>query len=245
MLGDCIVSVGFCREIVIVDSGSTDGTLELVEAYADAGYPIRLIRRRWEGFARQKQFALEQATSPWCLSIDADERVDDDLARVLARLDLSAENGVDGWRMRRRDYLPGYGYTPAIVSTKSILRLVRRGKARFDMRKLVHESIELEGASAELKGGTLLHFRDIPLEEEARKANDYAVLKARQRIAEGKSPSLLKLVCNPFARFASAYFLQRYFLCGRAGFVYAGVLGYYTFLTEANHYRLSVQTRRA
>ena len=76
VLGECIESLDFCREIVIVDSGSTDGTLALIESYAAQGYPIRLISNAWPGFARQKQFALEQCREPWCLSMDSDERLD-------------------------------------------------------------------------------------------------------------------------------------------------------------------------
>ena len=73
-LADCIASLAGFAEIVIVDSGSTDGTLDIIRACAARGVPIRLIEREWPGYTRQKQFAMEQCTQEWCLNLDADER---------------------------------------------------------------------------------------------------------------------------------------------------------------------------
>jgi len=82
-LGNCIESLQCCKEIVIVDSGSKDGTLELIEKYKSDGYPIKFIHNDWPGYAAQKQFALEQCSEPWCLSIDSDERLDEILKNEL------------------------------------------------------------------------------------------------------------------------------------------------------------------
>ena len=71
-LGRCIESLDLCAEIVIVDSGSSDGTLALIETFVERGFPIRLFHESWRGYAGQKQFALEQCREPWCLNIDAD-----------------------------------------------------------------------------------------------------------------------------------------------------------------------------
>ena len=75
-----------CAEIIVVDSGSTDATLTIVRDFIARGWPIKLIERDWPGYAKQKQFALEQATQPWVLSIDADEWLDDELRGDLPRL---------------------------------------------------------------------------------------------------------------------------------------------------------------
>src|SRR5690606_32494469 len=71
-LGECIESLAECAEIVIVDSGSTDGTIPLIQSYVDRGWPIRLFKEPWRGYAGQKQFALEQCRQEWCFNIDAD-----------------------------------------------------------------------------------------------------------------------------------------------------------------------------
>ena len=110
-LANCIESLYRCAEIVIVDSGSTDGTAGLVDDYVSRGWPIRFLTENWRGYAAQKQFALEQCTQPWCLSIDADERLDSTLRRELPNL-LEAPEDVAAWRFPRRPYLIGYGYTP-------------------------------------------------------------------------------------------------------------------------------------
>ena len=98
VLGNCIESLKGCAEIVIVDSGSTDGTIELVQEYVARGWPIRFMHQDWLGYAAQKQFALEQCTQPWCLSLDADERLDAELQAALPEL-MKAPEEVAGWRL--------------------------------------------------------------------------------------------------------------------------------------------------
>ena len=76
----CIRSLGMCSEIVVVDSGSTDRTLEILAALKDEGFPLLILSEKWRGYGGQKQFAMERCTEPWCLSIDSDERVSPHLA---------------------------------------------------------------------------------------------------------------------------------------------------------------------
>ena len=139
-LANCIRSLDRCEEIVIVDSGSTDNTTGLVKEFQKAGWPIRFIHQKWLGYAAQKQFALDQCKQPWSLNIDSDERLDEDLRALMPRL-VEAEDKVDGWRIRRRAYLIGYGYTPKHVYERSNLRLVRKGRAAYDLTQRVHEGL--------------------------------------------------------------------------------------------------------
>jgi len=99
-IGKCLTSLEGFAEVVVVDSGSTDGTLAVVRERAAAGQPIRLIEQPWLGYARQKQFALDEAREDWILSIDADEWLDDALRAELPRL-ISAGPSLAGWRLRR------------------------------------------------------------------------------------------------------------------------------------------------
>src|SRR5690349_7513078 len=85
-IGKCLESLSGFAEIVVVDSGSTDGTLAIVDDFARRGFPIRLVRQPWLGYARQKQLALDLATEPWAFSIDADEWLDEDLRASLPHL---------------------------------------------------------------------------------------------------------------------------------------------------------------
>ena len=91
-IGKCLESLSDFAEIVVVDSGSSDATLAIVDEFIRRGFPIRLINQAWLGYARQKQFALDQAREPWVFSIDADEWLDDDLRASLPRLMAADES---------------------------------------------------------------------------------------------------------------------------------------------------------
>lgn len=239
VIGPCIESVDFCHEIVIVDSGSTDGTIELVEAYRSKGYPIRLIRRGWPGFAKQKQFAMDQCSGPWCIMLDADERLDADLKQAIAALPAQIDD-VSAFSIKEREYIVGYGYTPWYVHARFNIRLIKKGTASFDEKAMVHESLIIDGPVQKLRGGTILHHRALSITDDATRTSTYAALKARQTFQAGRRTNLRRLIFAPAGRFAKSYFLQRFFLCGKAGFIYSAMLAQYAFLTEARLYRFSL-----
>jgi glycosyltransferase involved in cell wall biosynthesis len=237
-IGKCLASLSDFAEIVVVDSGSVDGTLAVVDEYIRRGFPIRLISQGWLGYARQKQFALDQARAPWVFSIDADEWLDDDLRASLPRL-MAADESVAGWKVRRS--LTLYGRSKPVsrwTRPEHILRLVRRGRARFDPALIVHEGLVAEGETPIARQGLLRHERALPLDEQMKKEIAYARLKAEQRLKQGRRPSTLKLVFNPPVYFLRIFFWNRFFLCGRAGFIHAATGAMYSLMTEAIHRQL-------
>jgi len=243
-IGACLQSLADCAEIVVVDSGSSDRTLAIVEDFASRGFPIRLFRREWPGYAKQKQFALEQARQDWVISIDADEWLDDDLRAELPNL-LEASPEVGGWRLPR--VLTLYGETeppPPSVRPDPILRLVRRTRARFDEDVLVHEGLVVEGEMRDVGRGLLRHERGLRLDAQMPKEILYARLKAEQRIAAGKRPSVLKLVFNPPMYFFRIFVLRRVFLCGAPGFIHAMTGAIYSFMAEALHFQMAREKRK-
>ena len=234
-IGKCLSSLEGLSEIVVVDSGSTDGTLAVVEDYSRRGFPIRLIRQPWLGYAGQKQFALDQACEPWILSVDADEWLDDDLRAALPRL-IAADEAIAGWELRRT--LTLYGSIKPVspwTRPEHILRLVRRGRAHFDASLLVHEGLIVEGSTEIARSGLLRHERGLPLDEQMKKEIVYARLKAEQRLERGRKPSWLKLLLNPPIYFLRIFFWNRFFLCGWAGVIHAATGATYSFMTEAMH----------
>lgn len=231
-LENCLLSLSQCSEIVIVDSGSTDGTPTLIRRFQEEGWPIRIIQQNWLGYAGQKQFALEQCVQPWALNLDADERLDVAFRESFPEL-LMAPPEVVGWRIPRRNYLVGYGYTPENVTERPFLRLIRKGSGHYDLSRKVHEGIVATGATRVVSRGSLLHYRPLPIEEYLQKLNVYSTLKADQLMAEGKSPRYARLFLNPVFYFCRLYFRRRLFRCGIPGFIEAAANGVYSFLTEA------------
>jgi len=243
-IGACLASLEGLAEIVVVDSGSTDRTLAIVGDLARRGLPVRLIHQDWLGYAAQKQFAIDQAKEPWVLSIDADEWLDEALRAELPRL-LTADGAVAGWKLRRT--LTLYGRAAPVSSwtrPELILRLVRRGRARFEPDLLVHEGLVADGETRIAPGGLLRHERGLPLDEQMRKEIVYARLKAEQRLARGRRPSLLKLLLNPPIYFLRIFFWNRFFLCGWSGFVHAMTGAIYSFMTEAMHWQFYYARKR-
>jgi len=238
-IGKCLESLRDCAEIIVVDSGSTDATLAIVDDFVRRGFPIRLIHQPWLGYALQKQFALDQTKGRWVLSVDADEWLDDDLRASLPRL-MAADESVAGWKVRRS--LTLYGRSKPVsrwTRPEHILRLVRGGRARFDPALIVHEGLVADhGETPIAREGLLRHERSLPLNEQMRKEIVYARLKAEQRLKLGRKPSTLKLVFNPPIYFLRIFFWNRFFLCGWAGFIHAATGAMYSLMTEAIHRQL-------
>ncbi len=239
-LENCIRSLYQFQEIIIVDSGSKDGTPDLVRRYQEAGWPIRFMHQDWLGYAAQKQFAMEQTTLPWCLNIDSDERLDEDFREELPTL-LEAPPEVHAWSIHRRPYLIGYGYSPKNVKERAILRMVRRGQGRYDLNLRVHEGIVVAGKVRISPRGSLLHYTPLPIEEQILKQNKYSTLKCRQLIEAGKKPRKIRLVFNPAVYFLRLYFHHRLCRCGFPGFIQAMTGAVYSFLTEAKIYQAHAQ----
>ncbi len=242
-LGKCIESLEGCTEIIIVDSGSTDGTGPLVQSYIDKGWPIRFMYEPWRGYAGQKQFALEQCSEPWCLNIDADERLDDALQYALPDL-LSAPAEIVGWKLARRPYLIGHGYTPENVRERKNLRLIRNGKGSYDLSQKVHEGIVPTGPVRSSRRGSLLHYRPLIIDEQILKENKYSTLKADQQLAEGRKAKLSNLLFSPWLYFLRLYFKNGLWRCGMPGFIEAATGGIYAFLTQAKIYQRYALIRR-
>jgi glycosyltransferase involved in cell wall biosynthesis len=240
---NCIRTLAECTEIVVVDSGSTDDTLKILTRLQSEGWPIRILQAEWPGFARQKQFALEQCRQEWVINIDADERLDPELRKSLPA--LLSETSVTGWRLARRPYLLGLGYASSLAHEGRMLRLVRRVDARYNTDLLVHEAILIKGKVATAPRGALLHFRLLPVDEQLIKEARYAVLKVRQLRCEGKRTRPFRLVFNPIVYFLRYYIVRRMFLCGFPGFIQSATGAVYTFLTEARMYQVEVGGRDA
>jgi glycosyltransferase involved in cell wall biosynthesis len=219
----CLESVSFAHELIVVDSGSTDDTVALAQA---AGATV-IVRSDWQGFGVQKNRALDLATSPWVLSLDADERVTSELqTEILAALEAPR---FDAYAFPRRSSFCGQvirhsGWTPDRVT-----RLFRRGAARFS-DNLVHERLVFTGPVGQF-AHPVDHESYRGLEDVLNKANIYSTAGAADMKNDGKTAGLARAVGHAFWAFIRTYLLRRGFLDGKLGFVLA------VSIAEGTYYR--------
>lgn len=241
VIENCIRSVDFCAEIVVVDSGSTDATLAILARLRAEGLPLRILHEDWRGFGAQKQFALDQCTQEWCFSIDSDERVSEALRARFP--ELLADPAVNGWKITRYDYINGYGYVPPRAHERFHNRLFRRGTGRFNITDLVHEGIEIDGEVRKAQPGGLLHFSPIPLHDQMLKENRYSSLKAKMKADRGMRARPLKMLVSPPIFFLRWYLGHGMWRCGWPGFIHCAKGAIYSFLTEAKRYEAEAMAR--
>lgn len=232
----CLRSVDFCEDIVVVDSGSTDGTLQIINALQAEGMPIRIFHEEWRGFGGQKQFALEQCNQPWCLSLDSDERVSPKLRVALP--DLIAASEVNGYALDRFNYLPAYGYVPVQSAEKRLNRLFRRGFGRLYQEDIVHERLDIDGPVVDLSAGQggILHFSPLRLHDQVLKLNRYSSLKAEMRAARGAEAKPIKMLLSPLVYFLRLYFGHGLWRCHWPGVIAAANGAVYAYLSEAKRF---------
>ena len=224
-LRGCLDSVAWADEIVVVDAESTDKTVQIAREFTD-----RVVVRAWPGFAAQKNFALDQATGDWLLSIDADEEVSFELKTEILAL-LAGAPAADGYRIPRRNMMWGRWIRHGGLYPDWQLRLFRRGRGRFGERT-VHESVTVEGSVDRLRGH-LVHqsYRDVT--DFVTRSDRYATLAAEEAVRRGARIGARDLLLRPLGRFVSMYLLQRGFLDGRRGLLLAGLYAYYVFIRSA------------
>ncbi|TEA78385.1 glycosyltransferase family 2 protein [Allopusillimonas ginsengisoli] len=216
-IGDCLASVSFADEIIVVDSGSTDGTRDIA---ASLGAKVALTTD-WPGFGIQKNRALDLATCDWVLSIDADERVTPELADAIGA--AMADPTADAYKIARLSNFGGRWIRHSGWWPDYVLRLFRRGTARFK-DVAVHESVLPQGQVAILKGH-FLHYPYADLESFIAKINHYSSVAAGMMHARGKKTSALGALGHAIWTFIRHYVVRRGFLDGKEGFILAVMAG--------------------
>jgi glycosyltransferase involved in cell wall biosynthesis len=211
-------SVSWANEILVVDSESTDRTREIAE---ECG--ARVIARAWPGFALQKQFAADEARHEWVFSLDADERVSEELRHSIEDiLYTNEERLADGYRIARRSFYMGRWIRGGGWYPNCQLRLYRKSKGVWRGAH-IHESVKMqEGSRVETLAGDILHYSIRDAAHHNRMiAERYAPLAARQMYEENRRTSPLKIATAGAAAFLRSFILKGGFRDGLAGYAIA------------------------
>ena len=211
-IGECLDTLAFCDECIVVDGHSGDGTPDIARAKG-----AHVSEATWQGFGAQKNLALSRATGDWVLSIDADERVTPALAQAIAA--AIEKEGVDGYEMPRRSSFLGREMRHSGWSPDHVLRLFRRDRARFS-DDLVHERVVCAGRVGRL-GEALLHYPVLRLEDAVGRMDRYSTAGAQMFLATGRRVSFTSGITHGLWSFLRAYVWRLGFLDGREGFLLA------------------------
>lgn len=219
-IADCLTSLDFVDEIIVVDSGSADRTEELCRAHPK----VKFFTQEWLGYGKQKNRAAELSTYDWILNLDADERVTPALRQSIESADNATFTAA---KMARENYfgkrwVKHCGWYPDYTT-----RLYDRRKCAFSER-VVHESLEHDGRVKTL-AGNLQHFTYADISDYLQRMNRYSTLAAAEMHKSGTTVGSAGLIVKPLATFIKMYFIRKGFLEGSFGLVLSMLYAQYTF----------------
>jgi hypothetical protein len=235
-IADCIESVSWADEILVVDSFSTDRTVEIAQKY-----PVQLLQREYFGSAAQKNWALDRVSHPWVLIVDADERVPPQLAGEILRT-LATDPQVNAFSIRRENIFIDRVMRHSGWSTDKVIRLFRTDKGRYPNRR-VHADLAIEG-SPQLLANPFLHYTFRSFDQYFDKFLNYAEWGAAQAFREGRSVGVLEIAGRPLWRFLRTYVVQLGFLDGLHGLVLCTLQSFGVFLKYARLWEYRLRSAR-
>lgn len=227
-IADCLASVSWADEIVVVDSLSTDQTAEIASKCG-----AKVFQKEWSGYSAQKNFGAALCSGDWILSIDADERVSPALRDEICAATKTAEHAA--YRIFVRDYMFGKWIEHGSWPNQCHVRLYRRGLGEW--RSEVHESVVVRGSVGVLQGH-LLHYSHLTIARFVQKMNSYTDIEAARWYEQGVRKSWPIAVLSPLRIFWDEYVAKRGCLDGGHGFVLAVLYAFYFFLARVKLWEL-------
>ncbi|HUI10481.1 MAG TPA: glycosyltransferase family 2 protein [Bacteroidota bacterium] len=235
-IADCLSGVTWADEIIVIDSGSTDATVEIARRFTPNVVPLP-----WRGYGAARNAALARARSPWVLWLDADERVTPELGTEIREILDRDDPGVSGYEVARRAYFCGKWIRHGGWYPSRVVRLFRKEAASFSETR-VHERLVIAGNVARARHD-LLHYTDPDLHHYFSKFNVYTTLAAKDMYDAGKRYAVPDLVVRPTFQFVKMYLLRAGFLDGIHGFVLAAASSAYVFAKYAKLWELEQSER--
>ena len=231
----CLESVAWCDEVIVVDSGSTDATVEIAKKWA-----TRVVSNPWPGYVAQKNFALAQTSGDWILCVDADERVTPALRAAIERALADDAPAVAGFEVKRHVFYLGRWIDHGGWYPDWKLRLVRRGRARWGGVD-PHDKLVPDGPVARLDAD-LVHLTYRTFADHLRTIDRFSEIVSAQWAAEGRRVSVARALRHPPVTFLECFVWKRGFQDGWPGFVIAAASAFYVF---AKYVKLFARTRAA
>ena len=231
-ISDCIKSLYFVNEVIVVDSHSTDKTCEIAKKLG-----AKVVINDFKGHIEQKNYALTLANNEWIISLDADERVSQNLRKEIEELFDTAVNMSDGYRCPRRTFyidkwIGHCGWYP-----DKHLRLFRNSLSKWGGNN-PHDRVFLEGSCGELKND-LIHYSFDSLSSHIRTINSFSSIMARNLYREKNTKLIIiKIVFRPLWKFIEMFILKKGFLDGRHGFIISAFSAFATLSKYAKLYEL-------
>ncbi|TQO37279.1 CDP-glycerol glycerophosphotransferase (TagB/SpsB family) [Arenibacter algicola] len=227
-------NVKFADEIIVVDSFSTDGTIEKIKEHPN----VKLIQRPFLNYTDQKSFALEQATNDWVIFLDADERIPDRLRNEILATVNSSEPTADAYYFYRTFMFKNKVLHFSGWQSDKNYRLFKKSKVHFTEERIVHETLVVDGESDVLKN-KLVHYSYKNYDDYKGKMIKYGQMKAVEELKKDYAPNFYHFVFRPFYKFFNHYILRFGILDGKKGVIicYLNALGVYSRYKELKRLR--------
>ena len=214
---EAIKSVSFADEIIVIDSFSTDKTLEIAEKM-----DVKIIKRKFDDFSSQKNFAISHASNPWIYILDADERVTPQVEKEILEAVKNPQDHV-GFYVRRSFYFAGKNINYGGCQRDKVVRLFLKDSCKY--QGIVHETIFSDGEFGFFKN-KIEHYSYKNYDHYISKMNHYGALRGKEFFEKGRKVNLYHFLIKPPARFVIHYFIRLGFLDGFPGFVFAKAQAY-------------------
>ena len=208
---ELINNISFVDQIIVVDSFSTDATLEKLAPFSN----VKVIQHKFNNFAEQRNFALKQVTQDWILFIDADERITKPLQKEILTT-INSDTSVSGYMVKRLFYFKKKRIRFSGFQTDTTYRLFKTNKVTYIQDKIVHEMPKIEGETGLLKNN-MLHYSFDSATHYKSKMEHYAKLKALELSKKGKTTNIFNLHLRPLYKFIVNYIFRLGFLDGKEG----------------------------
>lgn len=227
-ISDCLESVKWCDEIIVIDDYSEDRTVNIAQKFGSKVFKHYL----GEDFSQQRNFGLKKAKGDWILYIDADERVTSELKNEIIHLTTCSDRSqqLNGYFIKRRDFMWGKELKYGETENMKLLRLAKKNRGNWVGN--VHEKWQIKGKTSELKN-PLLHYPHQTISNFLKEINFYTDIRAREVYRQGIHACWTSIILYPVGKFLLNYFIKKGVLDGIPGLILAIIMSFHSFLVRA------------